>query len=197
MGATLAFDGKRLNYSCEGEGDEESGILGDLEAAGAGVFYAEKVLLGRDGEGFVVEETARMAVTQINGVEWSADPSVATGAEEEAMLELSGVLTGTVTYLQRIALPAGSVIEVQLQDVSRADVAAEVLASQTITTGGENVPIPFELSYDPAQIDPRFTYALSVRIMVDGLLRWINTEHVGVLTRGSPASGVEVLVAPV
>ncbi len=68
---------------------------------------------------------------------------------------------------------------------------------QTITTTGENVPIPFTLSYDPAQIDERFTYALSVRITLDGQLQWINTESYPVLTRGAPMTGVENVVQPV
>ncbi len=109
---------------------------------------------------------------------------------------LSGVITGTVTYRQRIALPADSVIDVSLQDVSRADAPAEILASQTITTTGENVPIPFELTYDPAQVDPRFTYALRARITMDGELRWTSTEAYLVLTNGQPASGVDVVVSP-
>jgi uncharacterized lipoprotein YbaY/heat shock protein HslJ len=108
----------------------------------------------------------------------------------------SATLTGTVTYRQRIALPPGSVVEVQLQDVSKADAAAVVIASQTITTTGENVPIPFTLTYDPAQIDPRSTYALSVRITIAGQLRWINTERYAVLTGGAPTTGVEVIVQP-
>ncbi len=111
-------------------------------------------------------------------------------------LDLSGVLTGTVTYRQRVALPADSVIEVQLQDVSRADAPAEIVASQTITTAGENVPIPFELTYDPAQIDPRFTYALRATITLDSELSWTSTEAHLVLTNGQPASGVEVVVSP-
>lgn len=111
--------------------------------------------------------------------------------------ELTGILTGTVTYLQRVALPPGSVIDVQLQDVSRADAPAQILASQTITTAGENVPIPFTLSYDPAQVDERFTYALSVSITTDGQLRWINTQQYAVLTRGAPLSEVEVVLQPV
>lgn len=106
----------------------------------------------------------------------------------------TATLTGTVMYLQRVILPAGAVIEVQLQDVSKMDVAATVLASQTITTTGENVPIPFALSYDPAQIDERATYALGVRITIEGELRWINTERYAVLTNGAPTSGVEVMV---
>lgn len=67
----------------------------------------------------------------------------------------------------------------------------------TCSEGDETVPIPFALSYDPAQIDPRFTYALSVCITVDGQLLWVNTEHFGVLTRGNLVTGIEVLVAPV
>lgn len=130
-------------------------------------------------------------------------PPAATPTPEESTaipteeIALSGILTGTVTYLQRIALPAGSVIEVSLQDVSLQDVAATVIATQTITTAGENVPIPFELTYDPAEIDPRMTYALSVRITQDEQLRWINTERFAVLTQDAPVTGVEVLVQPV
>lgn len=120
-----------------------------------------------------------------------------TGGETEEIVQPSGVLTGTVTHLQRSALPPGSVIDVQLQDVSRADAAAQVIAGQTITTTGETMPIPFTLIYDPAQIDPRNSYALGVRINVDGQLQWINTEHHGVLTRGAPMTGVEVVVHPV
>ncbi len=111
--------------------------------------------------------------------------------------EFSGVLTGTVTYLQRIALPTGSVINIELQDVSRADAVAELLATQTLTTTGENVPIPFELTYDTSQIDPRFTYAVRAQILVDGALRWTTTERYAVLTNGHPTSNIEVLVMPV
>lgn len=128
-----------------------------------------------------------------------AQAASSPAAEEGATMsstQLSGILTGTVTYLQRIALPSGSVVEVQLQDVSRADAQAQIIASQTITTAGENVPIPFSLSYDPAQIDPRFTYALSARITVNGELRWINTESYAVLTHDAPLTGVEVVVRP-
>jgi uncharacterized lipoprotein YbaY len=149
----------------------------------------------------VATEAATEEVTEEateEATEESMEEATASPDEEDRVgVELSGVLTGSVTYLQRVALPAGSVIEVQLQDVSRQDVAATVVATQTITTAGENVPIPFELSYDPVQIDPRMTYAVSVRITVDGALRWINTTSHPVLTRGAPVTNVEVLVEPV
>jgi putative lipoprotein len=88
----------------------------------------------------------------------------------EAAME---TLTGTVVYLQRIALPENAVIQVQLQDVSRQDVAAIVLAEQTIAAQGQQVPIPFSLSYDLSRPESNHTYALSVRITVNGELHWI------------------------
>lgn len=103
---------------------------------------------------------------------------------------------GTVTYRPRIALPPNAVVEVSLVDVSRADAPAITLASQRIVTGGRQVPIPFQLVYNPDSIDERYSYAVQARIMVDGELRFINTSRVAVLTQGHP-SQVEVVVDPV
>ncbi|MEZ4619795.1 MAG: YbaY family lipoprotein [Caldilineaceae bacterium] len=119
-----------------------------------------------------------------------------TQTEDALSSELSGVLSGSVMYRQRIALPAGSVISVELQDVSRADVAANIVATQTLTTAGENVPIPFELRYDPAEINPSHTYAVRAQIKVDGELRWTSTERFSVLTNDNPTTDVTVMVMP-
>lgn len=103
---------------------------------------------------------------------------------------------GTVTYLQRSALPPDAIVEVTLRDVSRQDVAAEVLATQTIELDGQQVPVPFQLSYDATQIDPSHTYALQARIFVEGQLRFINTAAYWVITRDHPTE-VEIVVQPV
>jgi uncharacterized lipoprotein YbaY len=113
-----------------------------------------------------------------------------------AVLQNADQITGSVTYLPRIAMPPHAVVEIALVDVSRADAAAITLASQTIVMNGRQVPIPFELVYDPAQIDPRMSYAVQARITVDGQLRFINTRRTAVLTQGNP-SEVEVIVDPV
>ncbi len=108
---------------------------------------------------------------------------------------LTGRLTGTVTYRERVALLPGSVVRVTLQDVSRADAPAEVLATWTLTTSGENVPIPFELGYDPAQIDPRHRYTVRAEIRdgAGGLL-WTSDTAYPVLTGGAPGDAVDILV---
>jgi uncharacterized lipoprotein YbaY len=102
-----------------------------------------------------------------------------------------------VTYLQRVALSPNAVVEVTLQDVSRMDVAAVILASQTIQTQGQQVPIPYALDYDAGAIDPRMTYSVSARITENGRLTWISTTMHPVLTRGAPSNNVEIIVEPV
>lgn len=105
-------------------------------------------------------------------------------------------LSGQVTYLQRIALPAGAVIDVSLDDVSLADAPATRLGAVSITTTGENVPIPFSISYDPTSIRPERSYAVSARITIEGQLRWITTTRHAVLTSGHPTDNVMVTVQP-
>ena len=110
---------------------------------------------------------------------------------------LSGVLTGVVTYRQRIALPDNAVVVVKLQDTSLADAPATDIATQTIETKGSQVPIPFELTYDPGKINSRMRYTISVRITVGDRLMWINTTSVPVLTSNAPKTDVTVIVSPV
>ena len=104
-------------------------------------------------------------------------------------------LTGNVTYLQRIALPPDAVVHVTLADVSLQDAPAQKIAEQTITDPGQ-VPIPFELAYDPEGIDPAHTYAVQARISAGDKLLFINTTAYHVITRGNPTV-IEVVVQPV
>ena len=109
----------------------------------------------------------------------------------------AGVLSGTVTYLQRVALPSSAVLDVKLEDVTRADAAATVIAEQKITTGGRQVPIAFELKFDPAKMDPKHRYTVRARITVDGVLRFVGDQAYPVVTPGNPTTGVEVLMKAV
>jgi uncharacterized lipoprotein YbaY/membrane-bound inhibitor of C-type lysozyme len=108
-------------------------------------------------------------------------------------LERPGAVTGTVSYLVRMALPPDAVIAVQVQDVSRADAPANVIAEDQIKLGDRQVPVPFELKIDPARIDAKHTYAVSAKILVDGLMRFRNDKAYHVLTHGNP-SHVDIIV---
>jgi copper homeostasis protein (lipoprotein) len=99
---------------------------------------------------------------------------------------------GTATYLERIALPPDAVLEVVLEDVSRADAPAEVVGSVLRETPGAP-PFSFEIAYDPALIDERQTYAVRAAIRVDGRLMFITDTMYPVLTRGA-GDEVELLL---
>ncbi|PJI88249.1 hypothetical protein DAH55_16665 [Sphingomonas koreensis] len=84
------------------------------------------------------------------------------------------MLTGTVTYRERIALPPDSRVIVTISDVSLMDAPSVTIAQNQITTAGQQVPISFAVSYDRARIQPGRTYAVSARILDKrGQLAWI------------------------
>ena len=110
----------------------------------------------------------------------------------EAIDPLSASVTGTVTYLERIALPDGAVATIRLQDVSLQDVAATPISTLILPDPGQ-VPFPFEVKYNPSVIVQSNTYTIAVRIEVDDELWFINTTAYPVITRGNP-DHVDVVV---
>jgi putative lipoprotein len=106
---------------------------------------------------------------------------------------LSGVVTGSVGYRERIALPPDAVLQIALLDVSRMDVAATVIAEKTIVPEGQ-VPIPFDLAYDTGRIDARLVYAVRATIRLGDNSLFVTDTHYPVLTRGHGESVDLVLV---
>lgn len=102
-------------------------------------------------------------------------------------------LDGEVFYLQRIALPPNAILSVSLQDVSLADAPAVVLDEQKGPVKGQ-VPLPFHLSFDPAQVKPGHRYSVSARIEVDGKLMFISTEHHAVQLDGKDPQPLKIRV---
>ncbi|MER9236160.1 YbaY family lipoprotein [Mesorhizobium sp. M0622] len=85
-------------------------------------------------------------------------------------------LKGEVTYRERIALPPNAVLSVQLADVSLADAPAAIIGERKVVPAGQ-VPIKFEISFDPQVIRPNMTYALQARITADDRLLFISDER--------------------
>lgn len=104
-------------------------------------------------------------------------------------------LHGEVFYLQRMALPPAATLSVQLQDVSLMDAPAVVLARQAGPVKG-NVPLPFQLSYDPAQIKPGHRYAISARIELEGELLFTSTSQQAVVLDGHDPQPLRIKVDP-
>ncbi|WP_244641977.1 YbaY family lipoprotein [Chelatococcus reniformis] len=100
-------------------------------------------------------------------------------------------LSGTVFYRERMALPPGAVVEVTLEDVSRADAPAGIIARESISPSGQ-VPVPYTLTFDDAAIRPGRSYALRARILVDGALWFTSTTRHSIFAGG--ANRTDILV---
>ena len=106
-------------------------------------------------------------------------------------------VTGTVTYRQRVALPPSAVVAVRLLDVSLQDTASNVIAEDRISAEGKQVPIAFDLTYDPNRIQPRNRYVVRAEIRDGDRLLFTTDTSYPVITQGNPTTGVEVVVVPV
>ena len=107
-------------------------------------------------------------------------------------------VTGEVIKLDAAMLPPGAVVEVKLLDVSRQDVEAVEISTFTTELGDDQLPVGFELPYDPEAIQPQAIY--TVRAVVrdaDGNLLYTSTKAITVITEGAPVRNVEVIVEPV
>ena len=104
-------------------------------------------------------------------------------------------LHGEVILIDGPALPAGAVLDVYLEDQSRADTKAGILAQTQLIPSGPP-PYAFTLSVDPSTLDARGRYGLRARISVQEQLWYINTRHVPAFD-GAADGSVTVPVEPV
>ena len=99
-------------------------------------------------------------------------------------------VTGTISYRARIGLQPGAIVTSQLINLT----TGQSLAEQTITTTGEQVPIPFTLAFNPSDIVPGHRYVIKANIFVDDELRWTTDTDYPVITQRSPLTADLLLV---
>jgi len=106
-----------------------------------------------------------------------------------------GTIRGTVTFLQRIALPNEAVLNVSLVDATKVAASPRVIAwTEKINPG--QVPIPFELNYEKVLLEEGRSYGVSARIQVDGMITFIAGEPVPVFGAAG-ADSIEIVLQPV
>ena len=109
---------------------------------------------------------------------------------------MDNVVSGTVTYRQRSALPPGAMLTVSIIDVSRQDAPSTVIAEQRVPTAGKQVPFSFDLAYDRSKIQERNRYAVRAEIRDGERLLFTTDTSYPVITQGNPRN-VEIIVVPV
>jgi putative lipoprotein len=97
----------------------------------------------------------------------------------------TGTVTGTVTYRERMAVPPGAELEVELLDVTQPHSPGVRMAATTVK-GRVLVPVSFSLTYNADQIDPEGEYIVQARITAGGSPLFVTTATHYVLTKGRP-----------
>lgn len=96
-------------------------------------------------------------------------------------------ITGAITYMAKMALPSDAAIDVRLEDVTLADAPSKLVAENVFALGSKQVPVPFQLPYNPAEIDPSHRYSVRATITVNGDLLFTTAQVNPVLTNGAPS----------
>ena len=147
--------------------------------------YAVQGRITENGELRFISDTRHAVITRGSPTQVDMVLKMVAAATPQPAVTSTAKVTGSVTYRERIALRPDAVVEVRLIDVSRANAPAMTIAKQIIENPGQ-VPVAFEIEYNPDEIDDRFTYAIQVKINEEGKLRFINNTRYAVITRGSP-----------
>lgn len=88
-----------------------------------------------------------------------------------------GTVSGSITYLERIALGPEAVAHVRIVDLDLVDKPGFLVAQKSIHSP-HAIPIEFELPYWMQRIESGHTYALQARIEEDGKVRFATAEDV-------------------
>jgi putative lipoprotein len=101
-------------------------------------------------------------------------------------------VTGSVFYLERIALSPEAVVQVEVVEASPEGGKESVIGTQTLGSPGQ-VPIHFSVGVPAERIRPEGSYLVRARI-TDGGRTFTTSEPVPVLTQGHPSQDVRVRV---
>jgi len=101
------------------------------------------------------------------------------------------VVAGTILLPEGSILPDGAVVNVEIQDTSRADAAAVTISTLSMEAPGASAPIPFALSLLRVALGDQGVYTLSLRIeSPDGSLLFINDWVTPAIDESGPITDV-------
>lgn len=116
-------------------------------------------------------------------------PPVATPSASPPAASSFIDITGSVTYLSRIALPPDAILTLRVRSGGR------TLAEQRYELNGAQVPIPFSTTLDRDLIGKNAKVTVSARIEHRGKLRFVSDKTYPALRNGQPVP-VDIVLKP-
>lgn len=114
-------------------------------------------------------------------------------ANSEGVAEEALVVTGSVFYRDKSALPPQAMVSVILADASEVGVPAKMLSQVIFPAAGKQVPINFSLPYAKVQVENAKRIIIGARIEVDGGVTY-HTNRVFEAVTNDKTSGVNILM---
>ncbi len=93
-------------------------------------------------------------------------------------------VTGTVSYRERIALPANAVVSVRLEETGIAGTPPRMVSELNVASGGRQVPFSFRLPFEQTMAARSRRFQLRARITVGDQQMFSTSEPVPVITNG-------------
>lgn len=97
------------------------------------------------------------------------------------------IVSGTVTYRERMALPANATLDVWIVETTEGQATPAVLIESSLPVKGQQVPLPFELRVEPGRVQHQKTYGLQAAIRSGGQTLFASDAPVPVITHGHPS----------
>ena len=120
----------------------------------------------------------------------AASACAALGGDRTAATD--AVITGELTYRQKIALPPDATAIVELREAGS---TGAPIASQKIELAGKQVPVPFELTVSRDALAAAASPEVTGGIMIDGAPKWASAPKAVEATSGAIALGA-IMLAP-
>jgi copper homeostasis protein (lipoprotein) len=105
----------------------------------------------------------------------------------------SAVVMGSASYRERMALLPGAVLEVTLEDVTKADAPAVIVGRTRLENPG-NPPFDFAVPYDPKELLTNHRYEVRARILSGAKLLFVTDTGYPILTLGHKGPAKLLLV---
>lgn len=128
-------------------------------------------------------------------VSWLLCAIVCSEFDPAQAAPLSGKLTGLMNIINHADVPAGALITINLLQQFN-DLRPFALGTQTITVTKALPAMPYEITYDPSQVDAKGQYYVDALIFVGNDIRWVTTGDTDVLTGGNPIDKMDLRLVP-
>lgn len=100
-------------------------------------------------------------------------------------------VSGTVSYRERLILPADAVVVARLEDITKGQTYPVVISEQRISPNSAG-PTRFALPYVYGEVNPQANYVVTAWVEQGGRVLFRNAKLYQVITKGSPTSNVNV-----